>query len=344
MTPHDPGRALVRRRAQRLGRTLTLWGCQLSLLCHVTLAHAQEPAPPSASDQLIEQAVALLDSGEDAAALLVLQQAALSSPGSARVRVHLAAAHQALGEWVAAEEHLLFALAQSDDAYVVQYRDALDEALRSIQSHLAELAVTGEPAGADVYLDGHRLGALPLEAPIRIVSGAHVLRVSRSGYRSYSGSIESPPGVSINQVVHLAADPRTETRAVIPVAPAPQSPDAPEQATTSHWLTWTLGGLGGAAALTSAVAFTMREVHAGRWNSSRCLEPGQTRAEVCPDELAQAEDWERLMVASGVAAGALLGGALLTWSLTGTAPEDDEAASLTGCGLAWGRVSCSGRF
>lgn len=331
--------------ARSPGRWLSCTSGVLLLLGSITVAHAQDPieeAPPaSAIEPLIEQAAALLEAGNQHDALLVLQQAALQSPTSVRVRVHLAAVHQAMGEWIAAEQHLSFALAQRDDPYIVEHEEALNEALSSIESRLSQLLVSGQPEGADVYLDGHLLGTLPLEAPARILSGPHVLRVSRRGYRGYTASVDALPGVSVNQVVYLDPEP-------VRVSPRPTPPsDAftrdEEPDPQSQWLTWTLGGLSGAAAVTSAAAFLLREQHANRWNSVSCLEPGRTRAEVCAGERSQAEDWERVMIGSGIAAGALLGGALLSWGIGSGRPE--QAASLAECGLSSGQLLyCRGRF
>jgi hypothetical protein len=319
----------------------------LLLLGSVNVARAQdtlEEAPAaSAVDPLIEQAAALLEAGNQHDALLVLQQAALQSPTSARVRVHLAAVHQAMGEWIAAEQHLSFALAQRDDPYILEHEEALNEALASIESQLSLLLVSGQPEGAEVYLDGHRLGTLPLEVPARILSGPHVLRVTRRGYRGYTASVDALPGVSVNQVVYLDPEPVRVSLRRTPPSDAFMNDEVPEPEPPSQWLTWTLGGLSGAAAVTSAAAFLLREQHANRWNSVSCLEPGRTRAEVCAGERSQAEDWERVMLGSGIAAGALLGGALLSWGIGSARPE--QAASLADCGLSSGQLLyCRGRF
>jgi tetratricopeptide (TPR) repeat protein len=333
-------------------RSLARYAAGLALLGRLGLAHAQEPVEetlveetPSASDAiepLLEQAAALLDAGNQQDALLVLQRAALLDPTSARVRVHLAAVNQAMGEWLTAEQHLSFALAQRDDPWVAAHEEALNEALSSIEAQLSQLLVSGQPEGADVFLDGRRLGTLPLDAPVRIVGGSHVLRVSRTGYRGYTASIDAAPGVSVNQVVYLEPEPR---RIALRREPPPSEaflhdaePDQPSQ-----WLTWTLGSLSGAAAVTAAAGFLLREQHASRWNSVSCLEPGRTRAEVCASEREQAEDWQRVMIGSSIAAGALLTGALISWSVGSSGSE--QSGSIADCGLDSSRLLyCRGRF
>ncbi|MET0414212.1 MAG: PEGA domain-containing protein [Polyangiaceae bacterium] len=337
-----------RRRA--LASALVHCSVGLALLAHVDGAHAEPLADETASAEaatsnaiapLIEQAAALLEAGNQHDALLVLQQAALLDPTSARVRVHLAATHQALGEWILAEQHLSFALAQRDDPYIAAHEEALSEALSAIEAQLSQLSVIGQPEGADVFLDGRRLGTLPLEAPARILSGPHVLRVSLRGHRAYTASLDALPGVPVNQVVYLEPEPRR----VSPRRTPPPSDDFmrdEEPHPSSQWLTWTLGGLSGAAAVTSAAAFLVREQHAGRWNSVSCLEPGRTRAEVCAGERAQAQDWERVMIGSGIAAGALFAGALINWSLEPGHAE--RAAAISDCGLSSNLLYCRGRF
>lgn len=333
-----------------LARAVVRCSVGLSLLTHVSGAHAEpsadetasEEAPlPSSTDELIEQAAVLLEAGNQHDALLVLQRAALLDPTSARVRVHLAAVNQAMGEWITAEQHLSSALAQREDPYIVEHEEALNEALSSIEGQLSLLLVSGQPAGADVFLDGRPLGTLPLEVPARILSGPHVLRVSLRGHRAYTAAIDALPGVSVNQVVYLEPEPRRVSPRRTP-PPSDEILRDEDPNPSNQWLTWTLGSLSGAAAVTSAAAFLVREQHAGRWNSVSCLEPGRTRAEVCAGERARAEDWERVMLGSGIAAGALFAGALISWSLE--SGHTEQAATVSDCGLSSNVLYCRGRF
>src|SRR3954471_6116668 len=55
------------------------------------------------AEALLEQGVELRRLGKDQEALTVLEEAVAVQPQSARARVHLAAAHQALGHWLEAD-------------------------------------------------------------------------------------------------------------------------------------------------------------------------------------------------------------------------------------------------
>src|SRR5690606_17625893 len=52
------------------------------------------------------------------------------------------------------------------------------------------LVVTGEPAGAELELDGEYLGELPYRGPVE--PGAHRLLVRRGGYREHARSFSVP--------------------------------------------------------------------------------------------------------------------------------------------------------
>jgi len=52
-------------------------------------------------------------------------------------------------------------------------------------SKKAELEVSSLTDGAEVYVDGERVGVIPLESPIQVDPGEHVIKVSKRGYVDY---------------------------------------------------------------------------------------------------------------------------------------------------------------
>jgi hypothetical protein len=128
---------------------------------------------------------------------------------------------------------------------------------------------------------------------------------------------------------------------------SPLDPAPPPSPAAGRWLPWTLFGLGAAATASTLVAFRLREQHATRWNGAACIRPGLTRGSVCPDERDAIRTWDTVLALSGVSAGLLFGGAVLSRSLQGSPARSGagrERAGVSECGVSWGQVSCSGRF
>jgi tetratricopeptide (TPR) repeat protein len=98
---------------------------------------------------------------------------------SPRVAVQLGLTLAQLERWVEAEQHLLEALAQPDDAFVVRRREAIDRALGVIRAQLGSIELRGGEPGARVLVDGGDRGTLPMP-PIRAVLGEHRVEVLAS--------------------------------------------------------------------------------------------------------------------------------------------------------------------
>lgn len=294
-------------------------------------AHADARA-----EALLEQGVELRRLGKDQEALTVLEEAVALQPQSARARVHLAAAHQALGHWLEADGLLRELLQEPEDPYVQRHRATLERAAEFASQHLGSLIVDGSPAGAAVLASGRPLGSLPFSEAVRLPIGSYQLDVSRDGYYPVRRPITVAPGALLREAVELtplAPSPNADAVASVPAARADGSP---------RWLSWTLSGLAAGAAVTTAVAFAVRNQHAARWNSSACLEGGRRRGEVCPDELSAGRDAERVAYVSGIGAVLLAAGAVLSWTLE--APEEPDEVALASCRLGLVGGVCSGSF
>lgn len=300
------------------------------------------------ADDLVAQGIALRRSGQDAQALAVFQRAEALEPGSARIQVHLAAAHQALGEWEAADRYLTRALAQSNDPYVQRHQSMLASARRRIDAHIGSLEVSGGPPGTQVWLNGRLVGKLPFSETVRIEGGIYTLEARLPRHYPITRSVAIAGGSLVRESIRLqpvssdaaAATPAAASEdAALETARDGGSSGAPE------WLTWTLAGLTVGAAAGTAYAWTVRENHADTWNDdSVCLEPGSTREDVCADELDAGQRAETWMWVGGAATGAFAAATLVSYILQ----RDEEAvdANTVGfdCGLGWNQVLCAGRF
>jgi hypothetical protein len=321
----------------------------LAICCGLSASEGMALAEPRAStiseaeiEPFVQRGIELRKLGRDVEALAIFEDALLKAPSSVRVKVHLAATHQALGQWVEAERYLTEALSQSDDAYVRRHRATIQKAYDFVARRLGSLDVVGEPEGAELVLSGRSIGQLPLAAPVRVPIGSYVLEVRKPGYYSVTRPIAIGGGTLLRESVTLG--PRTAP------APARATPDAEARADDAggggspRWLTWTLTGSGLAAGIVSVIAFQVRENHAARWNSDDCLLSGFTRGQVCRDELDAGRDAERWGIGSAVLSGVLLGGALTSFLLERRPPNENPSLSLEGCGVGVASAACFGSF
>jgi tetratricopeptide (TPR) repeat protein len=294
-------------------------------------------------DDLIARGIALRHAGDDARALVLFQRAEQLQPGSARIRVHLAATYQALGHWEDADRYLRLALEDPQDAYVQKNQAILAAARTTIDAHLATLELTGDPPGAHVWLNGRSIGALPLAEPVRVEAGTYTLEVRLEGHYPVKRSLALSGGALARERVSLA-----------PLARAPLPEAGPSERADQHeghdlqWLPWTFAGLAAGAGAGAALAWAARERHVDRWNDdSVCLPAnGRTRAQTCGAEHSagqSAETWGWVGIA---AAGAFATASVVSFVLIGSSGEEAEqpASAAVSCGLGFALLECGGHF
>jgi tetratricopeptide (TPR) repeat protein len=325
---------LARRCWTAAAATLGLWSA-------LQLGAAQAQAPTSsdaALELLVQHGINLRRVGKDDQALRDFERALALDPSSTRVRVHLAAAHQALGHWLEADRHLSEVLAREDDLYVQRHRATLERAREFVSLRLGMLDVIGEPAGAELFVNGRSIGRLPTIEPERLPVGSYTLEATMPGYYSVNRPIIISGRGHLRESIHLGPRESDDLGAAnTHVAAEDSFPNTP------RWLTWTLAGAGTAAAIGSVVAWSLREHHADRWNSAACVEPARRRGEVCPGELEAGRDAERVGYVTTIAAGLLLGGAAASWWFEAP-PAHSNEARIARCQLALGEVRCFGSF
>jgi len=131
-----------------------------------------------------------------------------------RTTGQLGLAELAAGYPVDAEVHLSAALASPNDPSIVKYRQILADALTMARSQLGELTIQGNPPGADVIVNGHSVGTLPLPLPIKLPARNTEVVVRAPGYSDQREIMPIAGGQRHSLTVNLKS---TEK----PAAPAP---------------------------------------------------------------------------------------------------------------------------
>jgi hypothetical protein len=294
------------------------------------------------ADSLIERGIALRKSGADADALPLFQRAEQLDPESTRVKVHLAATYQALGQWEAADRYLARALEHPGDPYVQKHQATLASARRTIDGHIGQLRVLGGPRGTEVRLNGRSVGTLPIDETLRVEAGIYTLEARLPGHYPVTRSVALAGGVLVRESLELEPLDSREERAA---APADRSVPAPQvEESHTNWWAWTFGGLAVAGGVVAVAGWAVREEHADTWNDDeQCLGPNVSREAKCGSELEKGKDAEKLMWIGGGAAVLFSAAALGSLWLAPSGRESPTEAGLR-CGIGIGQLHCAGRF
>jgi hypothetical protein len=76
-------------------------------------------------------------------------------------------------------------LAQGGDKLTEQDRADAKQLVDTVSAFVGTLQIRVDQAGADVTLDDELLGQTPLEEPVRLDHGTHVVRVKKSGFEDF---------------------------------------------------------------------------------------------------------------------------------------------------------------
>jgi hypothetical protein len=302
-------------------------------------SEAEGDTSSKAVDELVARGREQRQAGNDAAALELFRRAEELQPTSTRLRVHLAAAYQALGQWEAADRYLSLALEDPTDPYVEKHRDILAEARASIDTHMASLDVMGGPAGAQVLLSGRVLGTLPLKAPIRVEAGIYTLEARLAHHYPVTRSVAMAGGALVREQISLVPMARDEGMRSAGAAPSKLS--------GATWVPWTFAGLAAGAGAVAIVGWAERERYAKRWNDdSECLRPNLMRGDVCADERLSGQRAETWMWIGTAGAGVFAAASVLSFWLVGdNEPEREQTPTAEmSCGVGLGQLQCAGRF
>jgi len=146
------------------------------------------------------------------------------------------------------------ALESKSDPWIKKNGAILRGALEAIAKHLGSVQVLGEPAGAEVLIQGNVAGRLPMVSPTRVPIGDAQVEVRHPGFRTISRMITVSAGelsretivlvppVAQNQSVPAAA--RPEITLDRPVAQSQPPVTEVSPATWHRPATWVAAGLG----------------------------------------------------------------------------------------------------
>ncbi len=155
------------------------------------------------AEKLIRHGIELRKAHDDEGAVREFQKAydAIHTPRSAG---QLGLAEQALGRWEDAEHHVREALHASNDPWIVKNQAVLADALGTIQGHLGRVDVTGDPEGADVLVNGRKVGKLPLAEAVPVSAGQVDVELRATGYQPAQRTLTIVAGQYQRVVLHLA--------------------------------------------------------------------------------------------------------------------------------------------
>lgn len=332
-------------------------------------AHAGDPNADA--EELIRRGIQLRKNRDDAAAVREFQKAYDLSP-SPRAAGQLGLAQQALGRWVDAERHVGEAMRAANDPWVARNRAALDQSLAVIQDHLGRVEITGDPAGAEVLVNGRPVGKLPLTEAVRVSAGQVDIDLRAPGFVPVQRTLTIVGGQYQPVVIHLvreaaptaarATAPPQQTSSPDPAPPVPpetqsEADGEPQPSNLRVALKWTAAGLAGAGLATGVVGYLVYRQNVNEFDSSpkRCgvyMGSGYSMLTNTPDKTCQTlldnyELGEKVAIVGGIAAGVFAASWLILYLTEPTGASTQQASRWPSCGATTGSsvgIACMGRF
>lgn len=199
-----------RLRPARLASTVVL-----VLLLAWSTAPAQpapdEPGPTAeeieAARHHFDQGVALLQTGDHAAALAELTESYRLRP-VAVVLKNIALAQKGLFRYAEAIASLERYLAEAP-ALSADEQAEVHQLIEEMRALLAEITLAVRPNGATITVDGRVVGVAPLDGPLVLASGAHVIEVTAEHHRPVRHELVVAAGVAQTVALELEPVPRT---------------------------------------------------------------------------------------------------------------------------------------
>ena len=209
------------------------WRALVAVLIAVMVVSESAPARADAAEveALIAKGNELRRAGTPGPALPYFQKA-YELARTPRTTGQLGLAELAAGYPVEAETHLSAALASPNDPSIVKYRQILADALTMARGQIGELTIQGNPPGADVIVNGHTVGTLPLALPIKLPARNTEVVVRAPGYSEQREIMPIAGGQRHSLTVNLKSTekPASAEPAVVvspPSSPVSASPAAP---------------------------------------------------------------------------------------------------------------------
>jgi hypothetical protein len=160
---------------------------------------------------------------------------------------NLGLAEAGLGRWREASEHLAFALETFPANGKAAHRELLREKLAKVREELGALTIVVGTAGAEVLVDGQRVGTAPLSGAVFVEAGAHSVEARLPGYVTARQGVEAVRGGALAVTLAMVAM-GPQVREVPPVM-------VPDKGRRTSVLI--AGGVTGGAALVMGAAFAV---------------------------------------------------------------------------------------
>lgn len=292
------------------------------------LALAQSP-----DDALLIDCYTLRRAGRHAASLPRCEEAVSSFP-SGRSLTQLALTEMALERWAAAATHLAAALADRAHPWVQQNRASVEDALRTVQTHVGVLEVGTNVTDATVSLPGS--APVPASRPLFAPPGRVVVTLRAPDGRSLTRDIELTAGRVTRERMELSVAATTvaanPTAAPLRLPPLPgrplPSPTPTSGTSTRRVLAWTAAGVAVAGFGLALVSWRVREGVVSDYTTTCLTAPDLATQQRCGAERVPAEEgvsrWEAV-----TAAGLVAGGVFAVTSAILFATEPSRRSPLT---------------
>lgn len=325
-------------------------------------------AQDAASDAVYERANGLRRRRHDARALDLLREH-FERTHEPRAQASMGLARMALGRWNDAERDLVAALGAPAAPWIDANRAALESAVQQCRAQMGvgALLVRSETPGAEVFVNGARVGAVG--QAIRVSTGTVAYEVRAPGHVAFSGTASVTLGATVTAEIALPAIVSPVVTAPSPVAVAAVPPvTLPVTATPAEPtivvsppgsrgvaapatrpsmlrpLAW--AGLVGATTFVGAgvVTYVVGAGAADRWNSPECLAPGRTRLDVCGDEKSTATTMGALATAGFVTGFALAVTSAVLFVVSGSSRATERLSLRCGPGPGVASAMCAVEF
>lgn len=301
-----------------------LLAVSLQVLPSAALAQSSDTA---AAAEHFEKGVALYRDGSLDAALVHFERAYELVPNYLLL-YNIGQVNAERGEFVSAMQSFEQYLAEGSGQIEPERRSKVEAELRKLRTRVAQLMITTNVGGAELFVDGRLAGKSPLQEPILVNAGQRIVRVEKPGYVTVTQTLkivgEEQPRLLVNlepvEPVNLLAfrsSAGTEPETNHFGSRLPEPPE-PKYSYTPFWIS------AGAAAVLGGAAATFGFLSN---SANRDLDAEYDRF---PTDRGAAQDLQQRVktyaaVSDGTSAGALVAAAFAVYFLISPPERASEA-------------------
>ncbi len=207
------------RLASRTVRRL-IFACSILMAClsWAQVAGAESASPDAEARQHFLRGIQLYDAGDHSAALAEFVWANNLRPHFA-ILFNIAQCYTHLGRYADAIGQYETYLDRGGARLPAERRATVEAELERLRALFASVTITVDVAGATVLIDDQEVGTAPIEEPLRVRSGVHMVEARLEGYRSARLEITvaggtTPPPVELHmEEIRREGHLRVESRA-----------------------------------------------------------------------------------------------------------------------------------